>query len=304
MKKIVKEALPIERFTKTREDAIAYFKEKDEPYKVELIEDLPEDETISFYSQGEFTDLCAGPHLMSTKYVKAFKLTSLAGAYWRGSEKNKMLQRIYGTAFPKKAELEEYLNMLEEAKKRDHRKLGMDWDFSRLGVYPMEKRGLTGILTHPLIHSGFSHLLANTIPLFFLSWCLFYFYRGIAGKIFILIWLGSGLLTFLIGKPGWHIGASGLIYGFAFFLFFSGILRKYVPLIAISLLVTFLYGGIIWHMFPYFSPTNMSWEGHLSGGIMGTLCAFVFVNHGPQRPEPFADEMEEENNEEEKGKSP
>ena len=80
--------------------------------------------------------------------------------------------------------------------------VGMDWDFSRLGVYPMEKRGMTGILTHPLIHSGFSHLLANTIPLFFLSWCLFYFYRGIADKIFILIWLGSGLLTFLIGKPG------------------------------------------------------------------------------------------------------
>ena len=177
--------------------------------------------------------------------------------------------------------------------------VGMDWDFSRLGVYPMEKRGLVGILTHPLIHSGFSHLLANTIPLFFLSWCLFYFYRGIAGKIFILIWLGGGLLTFLIGKPGWHIGASGLIYGLAFFLFFSGILRKYIPLIAISLLVTFLYGGIIWHMFPYFSPTNMSWEGHLSGGIMGTLCAFVFVNHGPQRPEPFADEMEEEENTEE-----
>lgn len=124
MKKIVKENLPIEQFTKPRNEAIEYFKEKEEPYKVELIEDLPEDETISFYSQGEFTDLCAGPHLMSTKYVKAFKLTSLAGAYWRGSEKNKMLQRIYGTAFPKKAELEEYLNMLEEAKKRDHRKLG------------------------------------------------------------------------------------------------------------------------------------------------------------------------------------
>ena len=99
--------------------------------------------------------------------------------------------------------------------------VGMDWDFSRLGVYPMEKRGLVGILTHPLIHSGFSHLLANTIPLFFLSWCLFYFYRGIAGKIFILIWFGGGLLTFLIGKPGWHIGASGLIYGLAFFLFFG-----------------------------------------------------------------------------------
>ena len=100
------------------------------------IEDLPEDETISFYSQGEFTDLCAGPHLMSTKYVKAFKLTSLAGAYWRGSEKNKMLQRIYGTAFPKKAELEEYLNMLEEAKKRDHRKLGKE-----LGLFMMRDEG-------------------------------------------------------------------------------------------------------------------------------------------------------------------
>ena len=136
MKKIVKENLPIEQFTKPRNEAIEYFKEKEEPYKVELIEDLPEDETISFYSQGEFTDLCAGPHLMSTKYVKAFKLTSLAGAYWRGSEKNRMLQRIYGTAFPKKAELEEYLNMLEEAKKRDHRKLGKE-----LGLFMMRDEG-------------------------------------------------------------------------------------------------------------------------------------------------------------------
>lgn len=172
--------------------------------------------------------------------------------------------------------------------------VGMDWDFSHFGVYPLEKRGITGILSHPLIHSGFSHLLANTLPFFFLSWCLFYFYRGIAGRIFLLIWVGCGLLTFLIGKPGWHIGASGLIYGLAFFLFFSGILRKYTPLIAISLLVTFLYGGIVWHMFPSFSPANMSWEGHLSGGIMGTLCAFAFVNYGPQRPEPFANEKEED----------
>ena len=106
--------------------------------------------------------------------------------------------------------------------------VGMDWDFSHMGIYPLEKRGITGILTHPLIHSGFSHLLANTLPLFFLSWCLFYFYRGIAGRIFMIIWIGAGLLTFIIGKPGWHIGASGLIYGLAFFLFFSGILRKYL----------------------------------------------------------------------------
>ena len=136
MKKIVKEALPIEQFTKPRAEAIAYFQEKEEPYKVELIEDLPEDAVISFYSQGEFTDLCAGPHLMTTKPVKAFKLTSLAGAYWRGSEKNKMLQRIYGTAFPKKAELDEYLTMLEEAKKRDHRRLGKE-----LGLFMMRDEG-------------------------------------------------------------------------------------------------------------------------------------------------------------------
>ncbi len=136
MKKIVKEALPITRFTKPREEAIAYFKEKNEPYKVELIEDLPEDAEISFYQQGEFVDLCAGPHLMSTKPVKAFKLTSLAGAYWRGSEKNKMLTRIYGTSYTKKADLEAYLTRLEEAKKRDHRKLG-----KQLGLFMLRDEG-------------------------------------------------------------------------------------------------------------------------------------------------------------------
>ncbi|HJD26227.1 MAG TPA: threonine--tRNA ligase [Candidatus Blautia intestinipullorum] len=136
MKKIVKENLAITRFTKPREEAVAYFKEKNEPYKVELIEDLPEDAEISFYQQGEFVDLCAGPHLMTTKPVKAFKLTSLAGAYWRGSEKNKMLTRIYGTSFTKKADLEEYITRLEEAKKRDHRKLGKE-----LGLFMMREEG-------------------------------------------------------------------------------------------------------------------------------------------------------------------
>ena len=136
MKKIVKENLPIERFELPRAEAIALMKEKDEPYKVELIEDLPEDAVISFYRQGEFTDLCAGPHLMSTKPVKAFKLTSLAGAYWRGSEKNKMLQRVYGTAFTKKADLDEHLAMIEEAKKRDHRKLEKE-----LGLFMMCEEG-------------------------------------------------------------------------------------------------------------------------------------------------------------------
>ncbi len=126
MKKIVKEDLSIECFQLPREEAIKLMKEQDEPYKVELIEDLPEGEIITFYKQGEFTDLCAGPHLMTTKPVKAFKLTKLAGAYWRGNEKNKMLARIYGTAFTKKAELDEYLEAVEEAKKRDHNKLGRE----------------------------------------------------------------------------------------------------------------------------------------------------------------------------------
>lgn len=136
MKKIVKENLVLERYELPREEAIALMKEKNEPYKVELIEDLPEGETISFYKQGDYVDLCAGPHLISTKYVKAFKLTSIAGAYWRGNEKNKMLTRIYGTAFPKAAELEAYLTMLEEAKKRDHRKLGKE-----LGLFALLDEG-------------------------------------------------------------------------------------------------------------------------------------------------------------------
>ena len=126
MKKIVKEDIKLERHAMSRADAVKYFKDKDEPYKVELAEDIPEGEEISFYSQGEFTDLCAGAHLMSTGAVKAFKLTSATGAYWRGDSSKKMLCRIYGTAFPKASELEAHLNMLEEAKKRDHNKLGRE----------------------------------------------------------------------------------------------------------------------------------------------------------------------------------
>ena len=126
MKKIVKEDLKLERFELPREEAIKFMEEKGEPYKVELIKDLPEDAVISFYKQGEFTDLCAGPHLMSTKPIKAFKLMSVAGAYWRGDEKNKMLSRIYGTAYTKASDLDAYITMLEEAKKRDHRKLGKE----------------------------------------------------------------------------------------------------------------------------------------------------------------------------------
>ena len=136
MKKIVEEKEDIQRFTLTREEAMELMRKREEPYKQALIEDLPEGEEISFYEQGEFVDLCAGPHLMNTKSVKAFRLTSIAGAYWRGSEKNKMLTRIYGTAFAKKEELKEYLELLEEAKKRDHRKLGKE-----LGLFALMDEG-------------------------------------------------------------------------------------------------------------------------------------------------------------------
>ena len=146
MKKIIKEDLPIERFELPRKEAIQLMKNAGESYKVELIEDLPEDEVLSFYKQGEFTDLCAGPHLMSTGKVKSIKLLSTSGAYWRGNENNKMLQRIYGVSFPKASLLEEHLQMLEEAKQRDHRKLGKDLEL---------------FMTHKLVGSGLPMYLPN-----------------------------------------------------------------------------------------------------------------------------------------------
>src|SRR6056297_715895 len=144
MNKIVKEDLEVERFTLAKDEAIKLMEEKGENYKVELIKDLPEGETISFYKQGDFVDLCAGPHLPSTKKVKAFKLLNLAGAYWRGDEKNKMLQRIYGTSFEKNKQLKEYLKRLEEAKKRDHRKLGKELD-----LFSMHEEGPGFAFFHP-----------------------------------------------------------------------------------------------------------------------------------------------------------
>ena len=146
MKKIVKEDLELERFELPREEALKLMKEKEEPYKVELINDLPEGEVISFYKQGNFVDLCKGPHIPSTGSIKAIKLLSTSGAYWRGSEKNKMLQRIYGVSFPKASELEAHLEMLEEAKQRDHRKIGKDLDL---------------FMTHELVGSGLPLYLPN-----------------------------------------------------------------------------------------------------------------------------------------------
>ena len=173
MQRIIKEDLPFERFELAREEAIAYFNSLDEPYKVELIRDLPEDAVISCYRCGEFVDLCAGPHLPSTGKVKALKLLSLAGAYWRGSEKNPMLQRIYGTSFPKKSLLDEYLQRLEEAQKRDHRRLGGELDLFSIQeegpVFPFASKGMV-ILTNWKISGGRSTKRPGTMksrhPLF------------------------------------------------------------------------------------------------------------------------------------------
>ena len=175
MKKIVKENIEIKRFTLSREEAIKFMQDKNETYKVELIEELPEGEEISFYEQGDFVDLCAGPHLMTTGTIKAIKLLSVSGAYWRGNEKNKMLQRIYGISFPKKADLEEHLQLLEEAKERDHRKIGKDLDlfmFSELvgkGL-PMWlpngftlRRTLSDYIMDKEIAIGYKHVLTPSL---------------------------------------------------------------------------------------------------------------------------------------------
>lgn len=178
----------------------------------------------------------------------------------------------------------------------------MNWDFTTWGIYPGQVKGIMGILTSPLIHADWGHLFANTFPLLFLSWCLLYFYRDLGIGILFFLWVVGGILTYIIGKPGWHIGASGLIYSLAFFLFFSGILRKHVPLVALSLLITFLYGSLVWNMFPQFASVSTSWEGHLGGAVAGIAAAILFRHKGPQRPEPFKYE-EEENNEEAEGEN-
>lgn len=164
----------------------------------------------------------------------------------------------------------------------------------RLGVQPRESQGLIGIITGPLIHANFKHLFSNTVPLLILGWCSFYFYKDLSYPVFAIIWIGTGFITWCIGRESWHVGASGLVYGLSFFLFFSGIFRKHIPLMAISLLVAFLYGSIVFNMLPVSELVynDISWEGHLSGAIVGLLSAVVFKNYGPQKPEEIEEEEE------------
>ncbi|MDP4238038.1 MAG: rhomboid family intramembrane serine protease [Bacteroidota bacterium] len=161
---------------------------------------------------------------------------------------------------------------------------GMDWDFHTAGVYPRRIENIWGVFTLIFVHAGWSHLINNIISFFILGSFLYFFYKQIASRVMILSYVFSGLILWFIGRDSWHIGASGLIYSLAFFLFFSGIIRKHVPLIAISLIVAFIYGSMVWHIFPWQIQDPVSWEGHLAGGITGSVLSLWYRNDGPQKP--------------------
>jgi membrane associated rhomboid family serine protease len=168
-------------------------------------------------------------------------------------------------------------------------------DFSSLGIHPFSADGLAGIIFSPFIHADLNHLFNNTLPLFFLSVALFFFYSEVALRVFILTWIFSGILVWLAGREAWHIGASGVVYGLASFLFFSGIIRKYFRLIALSLLIVFLYGSMVWGLFPGVYR-NVSWESHMLGFFAGIALAVWYRKEGPQAPvyEWLEEEEEEE----------
>lgn len=174
--------------------------------------------------------------------------------------------------------------------------ISMEYDFIPAGILPRKLSGLKGILFSPLVHSDWKHLFDNSIPVFLLSWALFYFYRGISYRIFLIIYVFSGILLWIIGRDAYHIGASGIIYGLASFLFFSGVIRKVTNLMAISLLVVFLYGSLIWGLLPF--DYEISWEGHLCGAIVGSFLAILYRDQGPEPLKPSW-ELEDEQDENE-----
>lgn len=164
--------------------------------------------------------------------------------------------------------------------------------FDTWGIYPQTIYGLKGIIFAPLLHNDFSHIFNNTIPLLILTTTIFYFYRPIAFKVTLLLWLVTGLCVWIGGRDAYHIGASGLIYGEAAFLFFSGVFRRNIKLASISLLVIFLYGGMVWGVFPVFR--EISWESHLFGGITGLTFAVIFKDEGPENEREITDDDEDE----------
>ncbi len=174
-----------------------------------------------------------------------------------------------------------------------------DLDLSNFGIYPLSLEGLPGILFSPFIHANFGHLFNNSLPLFFLGTALFYFYSEIAVKVSLWTYFLTGILVWFAGRNAWHIGASGLIYGFASFLFFSGIIRKYFRLVALSLLIVFLYGSMVWGIFPNIYR-EVSWESHMLGFISGIILAVWYRKEGPQQPVyEWLDEEDEENSDKE-----
>ena len=175
-----------------------------------------------------------------------------------------------------------------------------DWNYSRLGIKPGDVGGLKGIIFSPFLHSSFSHLWSNTISLLILIWLLFYFYSKIAFNMLLYLWVLSGSVTWIIGRDSYHVGASGLVFAILFFLFFSGLFRKYIPLVAVSMIVAFIYGGTVWSIFPIAEmvDASISWEGHLSGAVSGLLLAVIFRRQGPQKPvETWDEESDEESDE-------
>ncbi len=158
-----------------------------------------------------------------------------------------------------------------------------DLDLANFGIYPLSLKGLPGIIFSPFIHADFGHLFNNSLPLFFLGTALFYFYSEIAVKVSLWTYFITGVLVWLAGRSAWHIGASGLIYGLASFLFFSGIIRKYFRLVALSMLIVFLYGSMVWGIFPNVYK-EVSWESHMLGFISGIILAVFYRKEGPQQP--------------------
>jgi len=177
-------------------------------------------------------------------------------------------------------------------------------NFTMAGIYPLALKGLPGIFLSPFVHSDLAHIVNNSIPLLVLGTALFYFYGEVSLKVFLLNWLFTGVMVWVAGREAWHIGASGLVYGLVFFIFFSGIIRGHFRLMALSLLVVFLYGSMVWGMFPIM-PVNISWESHMLGAVSGIFLAIWYRDEGPQAPVyEWLDEEEEEEESEGDDESP